>query len=128
NPRAADDRPRGIIANPNCTTMAAMPTLQALHAKAGLSRLKVATYQAVSGSGVSGVTELAEQTRRGVDRMEELALDGSAVDLGEPSTYVKPIAFNVLAMAGSIVDDGWDETDEEQKLRNESRKILDLPD
>lgn len=128
NPQAAAQRPRGIIANPNCTTMAVMPALQALHAKAGLARLRVATYQAVSGSGVAGVAELAQQVRAGADRMEELALDGSAVDLGEPGVYVRPIAFNVLAMAGSLVDDGSGETDEEQKLRHESRKILGLPD
>ncbi|WP_193105947.1 aspartate-semialdehyde dehydrogenase [Brachybacterium sp. FME24] len=128
NPQAINDLPRGIIANPNCTTMAAMPALKALHDEAGLARLKVATYQAVSGSGVAGVAELAEQVRAGVDEVEKLALDGSAVDLGEPSTYVKPIAFNVLAMAGSLVDDGSGETDEEQKLRHESRKILGLPD
>ena len=128
NPQAMADRPRGIIANPNCTTMAAMPTLKALHAESGLARVKVATYQAVSGSGVDGVAELASQVRAGADRMEELALDGSAVDLGTPSTYVAPIAFNVLAMAGGLVDDGTGETDEEQKLRHESRRILELPE
>lgn len=128
NPEAAAERPKGIIANPNCTTMAAMPALRALHAEAGLSRLKVATYQAVSGSGVAGVKELAEQVRAGVDSMEELALDGGAVDLGEPGVYAAPIAFNVLAHAGNFVDDGSGETDEEQKLRHESRKILGLPD
>ena len=128
NPQAMAERPRGIIANPNCTTMAAMPTLKALHAEAGLARLKVATYQAVSGSGVDGVAELASQVRAGADRMEELALDGSAVDLGSPSTYVAPIAFNVLAMAGGPADDGTGEPDEEQKLRNESRRILELPE
>lgn len=128
NPEALVNPPRGIIANPNCTTMAAMPALKALHDEAGVARLKIATYQAVSGSGVAGVAELAEQVRAGVDDVEELAIDGSAVDLGEPSVYVKPIAFNVLAMAGSLVDDGSGETDEEQKLRHESRKILGLPD
>ncbi len=128
NPVAIAQRPKGIIANPNCTTMAAMPALKALHEEAGLERLRVATYQAVSGSGVKGVAELASQVRAGADRMEELALDGSAVELGEPSCYIKPIAFNALAMAGSLVDDGSGETDEEQKLRHESRKILSLPD
>ncbi|MEE1650701.1 aspartate-semialdehyde dehydrogenase [Brachybacterium sp. J144] len=128
NPQAIESAPRGIIANPNCTTMAAMPALKALHDEAGLARLKVSTYQAVSGSGVAGVAELAGQVRAGADEMEKLALDGSAVSLGEPSTYVAPIAFNVLAMAGNLVDDGSGETDEEQKLRNESRKILGLPD
>src|SRR5699024_1945727 len=120
--------PLGYIDNPNCTPMAAMPTLKALHCEAGLARLKVATYQAVSGSGVAGVAELAGQVRKGVDDLEELAIDGSAVDLGEPEVYVKPIAFNVVAVAGNLMDDGTGETDEEQKLRNESRKILGLPD
>ncbi|MCG7309817.1 aspartate-semialdehyde dehydrogenase [Brachybacterium sp. ACRRE] len=128
NPEAIADRPRGIIANPNCTTMAAMPALKALHSVAGLARLKVATYQAVSGSGVAGVKELAAQVRAAADHLEELALDGSAVELPAPETYVKPIAFNALAYAGNLVEDGSGETDEEQKLRNESRRILNLPD
>ncbi|MCS6711492.1 aspartate-semialdehyde dehydrogenase [Brachybacterium sp. EF45031] len=128
NPQAAEERPLGIIANPNCTTMAAMPALKVLHDAAGLTRLIVSTYQAVSGSGVKGVQELAGQIRTGADHLEDLALDGAAVDLGEPQVYVKPIAYNVLAMAGSLVDDGSGETDEEQKLRHESRKILGIPD
>ncbi len=128
NPADLENRPKGIIANPNCTTMAAMPALKVLSDEAGLERMKVATYQAVSGSGVKGVAELAAQLRAGADRMEELALDGSAVELGQPAAYVAPIAFNVLAMAGSLVDDGSGETDEEQKLRHESRKILGLPE
>jgi aspartate-semialdehyde dehydrogenase len=128
NPEAIAQRPRGIIANPNCTTMAAMPALKALHAVAGLARLRVATYQAVSGSGVAGVQELAAQVRAAAGNLEELALDGSAIELPAPETYVKPIAFNALAYAGNLVEDGSGETDEEQKLRNESRRILDLPD
>ena len=121
--------PKGIIANPNCTTMAAMPVLKPLADAAGLKRLVVSTYQAVSGSGVAGVRELAEQIRKGAEAdLERLALDGEAVDLGAPNKYVANIAYNVLAMAGSVVDDGTNETDEEQKLRNESRKILGLPD
>jgi aspartate-semialdehyde dehydrogenase len=128
NPEAIGDLPRGIIANPNCTTMAAMPALKTLHDEAGLARLKVATYQAVSGSGVAGVAELAGQVRQGVDEVESLALDGSSVDLGEPGVYAKPIAYNVVALAGNLVDDGSGETDEEQKLRHESRKILGIPD
>ncbi|GAP80279.1 MULTISPECIES: aspartate-semialdehyde dehydrogenase [Brachybacterium] len=128
NPEQITAPERGIIANPNCTTMAAMPTLKALHDEAGLARLKVATYQAVSGSGVAGVAELAAQVRKGVDHVEELALDGSAVDLGEPEVYQAPIAYNVVALAGNLMDDGTGETDEEQKLRNESRRILGLPD
>ncbi|GAA3509577.1 aspartate-semialdehyde dehydrogenase [Georgenia daeguensis] len=129
NPHAMADRPKGIIANPNCTTMAAMPTLKVLHAEAGLERLVVSTYQAVSGSGVAGVQELEGQVRAAVEQdLTGLALDGSAVAFPEPQKYVAPIAFDVVALAGSIVDDGSEETDEEQKLRNESRKILELPD
>ncbi|SDT05713.1 aspartate semialdehyde dehydrogenase [Brevibacterium siliguriense] len=128
NPDALDEPPKGIIANPNCTTMAAMPVLKALHDKAGLSRLIVATYQAVSGSGLSGVEELAGQLEAGLPDARKLTTDGNAVNLPEPNNYVEPIAFNVLPMAGSVVDDGQNETDEEKKLRNESRKILGLPD
>jgi aspartate-semialdehyde dehydrogenase len=106
-----------IIANPNCTTMAAMPVLKPLHDEAGLTRIVASTYQAVSGSGVAGV-----------EKADELAYDGSAVTFPAPAVYVAPIAFNVLPMAGSVVDDGSFETDEEQKLRNESRKILGIPD
>ena len=128
NPEDAFDPPKGIIANPNCTTMAAMPVLKPLSDAAGLSRLKVATYQAVSGSGGAGVAELDGQAKAVTEQAAGLAFDGAAVDFPEPSTYVRPIAYNVLPMAGSIVDDGSLETDEEQKLRNESRKILHLPD
>jgi aspartate-semialdehyde dehydrogenase len=119
---------RGIIANPNCTTMAAMPVLKPLHDEAGLTRLIVSTYQAVSGSGVAGVDELAHGVAEAGDKARELAYDGAAISFPEPVKYVEPIAYNVLPMAGSIVDDGLNETDEEQKLRHESRKILGLPD
>jgi aspartate-semialdehyde dehydrogenase len=119
---------KGIIANPNCTTMAAMPVLAPLHHEAGLVRLVVSTYQAVSGAGLSGVDELDKQVRQVVDRAAELTHDGAAVGFPEPEKFARPIAFNVLPLAGSIVDDGSFETDEEQKLRNESRKILDIPD
>jgi len=128
NPDAAAHRPKGIIANPNCTTMAAMPVLRPLHAEAGLVSMVVATYQAVSGSGLAGVAELDEQVRKVADRASELAFDGEAVQLPAPRLYARSIAFNVLPLAGSIVDDGSDETDEEQKLRNESRKILGIPE
>jgi aspartate-semialdehyde dehydrogenase len=127
NPDAAAHRPKGIIANPNCTTMAAMPVLRPLHAEAGLVSMVVATYQAVSGSGLGGVAELDEQVRKVADRAAELAFDGAAVQIPAPRLYARSIAFNVLPLAGSIVDDGSDETDEEQKLRNESRKILGIP-
>jgi len=118
---------KGIIANPNCTTMAAMPALKPLHDEADLVRMVASTYQAVSGSGGAGVDELDKQARQVVDRAVDLVHDGSAVQYPKPEKYVAPIAFNVLPMAGSLVDDGSFETDEEQKLRNESRKILGIP-
>ncbi|MDQ1045626.1 aspartate-semialdehyde dehydrogenase [Streptomyces sp. V4I2] len=127
NPHTIVDRPKGIIANPNCTTMAAMPVLKPLHEEAGLEALVVATYQAVSGSGLAGVAELHGQAQKVVADADKLTHDGSAVDFPEPQVYKRPIAFNVLPLAGSIVDDGLNETDEEQKLRNESRKILEIP-
>ena len=127
NPEDAVTAPKGIIANPNCTTMAAMPVLKPLHDAAGLQRLTVATYQAVSGSGVKGVEALATQVTETTDP-RALALDGSLERPEDPAPYVAPIAYNVVALAGSIVDDGSLETDEEQKLRNESRKILHLPE
>jgi aspartate-semialdehyde dehydrogenase len=128
NPEAAKQRPKGIIANPNCTTMAAMPVLSPLHREAGLTGLVVASYQAVSGSGLGGVAELNEQAGKAIESdASRLTFDGDAVDFPPPEKYKRPIAFNVLPMAGSIVDDGLDETDEEQKLRNESRKILGIP-
>ena len=128
NPEDAIRPPKGIIANPNCTTMAAMPVLAPLHRAAGLVRLQIATYQAVSGSGGAGVAELDGQAKAVVDRASELTFDGHSVDFPEPIAYVKPIAYNVLPLAGSIVEDGTGETEEEQKLRNESRKILHIPD
>ncbi len=128
NPQDAQDTPKGIIANPNCTTMAAMPVLGALHAEAGLKRLHVSSYQAVSGSGLAGVKALAEQVRENLDVLEQLVTDGSALEVEDLGPYVEPIAFNALPLAGKIVDDGSLETDEEQKLRNESRKILHIPD
>ncbi|MEU4088136.1 aspartate-semialdehyde dehydrogenase [Streptomyces aureus] len=127
NPHAIADRPKGIIANPNCTTMAAMPVLKPLHEEAGLEALVATTYQAVSGSGVAGVAELHGQALKVVGEADRLTHDGEAVDFPEPQVYKRPIAFNVLPLAGSIVDDGLNETDEEQKLRNESRKILEIP-
>jgi aspartate-semialdehyde dehydrogenase len=128
NPHAVKDRPKGIIANPNCTTMAAMPALKPLHDAARLVSMVVATYQAVSGAGREGVDELDEQVRQVADRAAELTFDGSAVAVPAPRKFPQPIAFNVVPLAGSIVDDGSAETDEEQKLRNESRKILEIPD
>jgi aspartate-semialdehyde dehydrogenase len=126
--RDAHRRPKGIIANPNCTTMAAMPVLKVLHDEAQLVRIVVSTYQAVSGSGLAGVDELAAQARAVIDGAERLVHDGGALDFPAPSKYVAPIAFNVVPLAGSLVDDGSGETDEDQKLRSESRKILGIPD
>ncbi|MCM3697244.1 aspartate-semialdehyde dehydrogenase [Microbacterium oleivorans] len=130
NPHAIEDLPKGIIANPNCTTMAAMPVLKPLHVEAGLVRLTVSTYQAVSGSGLAGAEELLGQVESVVAQGGAIGLvhDGAAVDFPAPQKYVAPIAFNVIPFAGNLVDDGEDETDEEKKLRNESRKILELPE
>lgn len=130
NPDDLDDIPLGIVANPNCTTMAAMPVLGPLNDLAGLVRLHVSSYQAVSGSGGKGLTELDGQLRGGyaAGDPKDLALDGSSLALPDPQVYAVPVAFNVVPLAGSIVDDGSLETDEEQKLRHESRKILHLPD
>ena len=125
---ARDSRPKGIIANPNCTTMAAMPVLKVLHDEAQLVRLIVSSYQAVSGTGLAGVAELAEQARAVIDDAEQLVHDGSALQFPEPKAYVAPIAFNVVPLAGKLVDDDSGETDEDQKLRSESRKILGIPD
>ncbi|WP_328321428.1 aspartate-semialdehyde dehydrogenase [Kribbella sp. NBC_00382] len=128
NPGDLDHLPKGIVANPNCTTMAAMPVLAPLHREARLTRLIVSTYQAVSGSGGVGVRELEEQTQALAADAGRLALGTDGITLPQPSVYAGPIAFNVLPLAGSIVADGTGETDEEQKLRNESRKILHIPD
>ncbi len=128
NPHTLDAIPKGIVANPNCTTMAAMPVLKPLHAAAGLRRLVASTYQAVSGAGLTGVEELDEQVRKVVDGAAALTYDGAAVEFPTPSKFARPIAFNVLPLAGKIVDDGSGETDEEQKFRNETRKILEIPD
>ena len=129
NPHAIKNRPKGIIANPNCTTMAAIPVLKALHDEAQHTRLIVSTYQAVSGSGLKGVQELDQQIRAGAKSdLTKLVTNGEAIEFPDNGVYVNPIAFDVVALAGSIVDDGSNETDEEQKLRNESRKILEIPD
>ena len=130
NPHAIAEARKGIIANPNCTTMAAMPALKALDAAAGLERLIVSTYQAVSGSGLAGAEELLGQVEGVLAQGDTLRLvhDGSSIDFPQPDKYIAPIAFDVIPFAGNLVDDGWNETDEEKKLRNESRKILELPD
>ena len=129
NPDETKNPPKGIIANPNCTTMAAMPALKVLHDAAGLTRLIVSTYQAVSGAGLKGGAELAGQVATASESdLMYLVHDGSAIDMGQPAVFPEPIAFNVVPFAGNLVDDGANETDEEKKLRNESRKILGIPD
>ncbi|GAA1742913.1 aspartate-semialdehyde dehydrogenase [Microbacterium paludicola] len=130
NPHAIAEAVKGIIANPNCTTMAAMPVLKVLDAEAGLERLTVSTYQAVSGSGLAGANELLGQVEAVLAQDDVLGLvhDGSAVEFPAPEKYVAPIAFGVIPFAGNLVEDGLNETDEEKKLRNESRKILELPE
>jgi aspartate-semialdehyde dehydrogenase len=128
NVGALDHIAKGIVANPNCTTMVCMPVLAPLHAEAGLVRLVASTYQAVSGAGGAGVDELEGQARAVIDKAGELVFDGSAVPFPAPRKFTAPIAFNVLPLAGNLVDDGAGETDEEHKFRNESRKILGIAD
>jgi aspartate-semialdehyde dehydrogenase len=129
NPHAIDNAVKGIIANPNCTTMAAMPVLGPLHTEAGLKRMQIATYQAVSGAGLSGGEELADQVNAAVSQnLLGLVHDGSSVSMPPAEKFPANIAFNVIPQAGNFVDDGLGETDEEKKLRNESRKILEIPD
>jgi aspartate-semialdehyde dehydrogenase len=127
NPDELDSTPKGIVANPNCTTMAAMPVLMPLHREAELRRMIASTYQAVSGSGLAGVAELDEQVRKVADTAGALTFDGAAVEFPAPQKYPLPIAFNVIPLNFKLVDDGSGDTDEERKLRDESRKILGLP-
>jgi aspartate-semialdehyde dehydrogenase len=126
NPSALNSIPKGIVANPNCTTMAAMPVLKPLHDAAGLRRLIASTYQAVSGAGVAGVQELETQTREAGAESATLMRDGAAVDFPQPRKWAVPIAFNVVPLNYRLVEDGY--TEEEVKLRDESRKILAIPD
>lgn len=119
--------PKGIIANPNCTTMVAMPVLKPLHDAAGLRKLRISSYQAASGAGRAGVEALANQILAAGGGAAELTFDGTAGrSAGGP--FAEALAYNVIAMCGTFADDGSGETDEEQKLRNESRKILEIPD
>ena len=128
NAAALADIPKGIVANPNCTTMVAMPVLAPLHREAGLRRLVISTYQAVSGAGGAGVAELEEQLVKTAERAAALTFDGTAVEFPPPAAFAGPVAHNVLPVAGRLLDDGSEETNEEQKLRDESRKILGIPD
>jgi aspartate-semialdehyde dehydrogenase len=127
NAEALSRIPKGIVANPNCTTMVAMPVLKPLDELAGLRRIVASTYQAVSGAGLAGTAELDEQVRKVADGAAALAHDGRAVELPAPSKFPAPVAFNVIPVAGKLVEDGSEETNEEQKFRDESRKILGLP-
>ncbi|MFZ6711514.1 aspartate-semialdehyde dehydrogenase [Undibacterium sp. TC9W] len=126
NPHDLANIPKGIIANPNCTTMAAMPVLKPLHDKAVLRRLVVSTYQAVSGGGVAGVEELASQMQKAGDDCTRLVNDGEGIDFPAPKKWQVPIAYNVVPYNYQVVEDGY--TEEEIKLRNESRKILGIPE
>ena len=127
NPHALREIRKGIVANPNCTTMAAMPVLKPLHTEAGLIRLIASTYQAVSGGGAAGVADLESQILAVGEKSAALATDGEALAFPAPQKFSAPIAFNVLPFAGAYSgDEGW--TDEEIKLTNESRKILEIPD
>ena len=124
NDHALASIPKNIVANPNCTTMAAMAVLKALHTEAGLTRLVASTYQAVSGTGPTGVAALEEQTAKIGANAGALTFDGEAADISDFGPYKAPIAFNVLSIAGALVDD---ETNEEKKFRDESQKILEIP-
>ena len=128
NSHALDDAPKKIIANPNCTTMVAMPVLKPLHLEAGLLKLIVSTYQATSGAGLSGVQELRDQVREAGESAIQLTHDGTAVTFSPGSSFPTPIAFNVVPFCGSLIDDQLEETNEERKLRDESRKILEIQD
>jgi aspartate-semialdehyde dehydrogenase len=128
NGHALDTIPKGIVANPNCTTMVAMPVLKPLDAEAGLRTLVVSTYQAVSGGGLAGTAELDEQIRKVGEGAPALAMSGTAVDFPSPHVFPATVAYNVVPFAGTLVDDGLHETTEEHKLRDESRKILELPE
>ncbi len=128
NPDALDHMGKGIVANPNCTTMVTMPVLAPLHREATLRRLVISTYQAVSGAGLAGAQELEEQLAKTVEAAPALTFDGAGVDFPPPSVFPGPVAYNVLPHAGRFLEDGTGETNEEQKLRDESRKILGIPD
>jgi len=128
NSHALDSIPKNIVANPNCTTMVAMPVMKPLDLEAGLRSMTVTTFQAVSGAGLAGTAELDEQIRKIGDGASALTMSGTAVEFPPAEKFPEPIAYNVIPFAGSLVDDGLGETDEEQKLRNESRKILELPE
>jgi aspartate-semialdehyde dehydrogenase len=126
NPHALDRLPKGIIANPNCTTMAAMPVLKPLHDRANLMRLTVSTYQAASGAGIEGIKVLSNQLKAGLKGdVEGLALSPEAAPLPPPEKWAVLLAFNVVPLNYKLMEEGY--TEEELKLRDETRKILDIP-
>lgn len=128
NPGDLDVIPKNIVANPNCTTMAIMPVMKPLSDAFGLKRLIVSSYQAVSGAGRAGVEQLMNEAKAAIEQgADKLVFGGDAVEFPEPTKIVRTIAFNEVPFIGALADDGSEETDEEQKLRNESRKILHLP-
>jgi aspartate-semialdehyde dehydrogenase len=126
------DRPRGIISNPNCTTLSMMAAVGALHRKFGLTELVVASYQAASGAGQAGIDRLYAE----LEAVAGKHVGSRAGDVGEAleaaglstadSPFPAPLAMNVVPWAGSLKEDGW--ASEELKVRNESRKIMGIPD
>ena len=131
NPAQVRNRPKGIISNPNCTTLTMIDALGALHAGWGLKELVVSSYQAASGAGKSGIDRLYDEMEvlSGNRELGQHAGDVRAAvsdKLGEDSPFPAPLAMNVVPWAGSLKDDGW--SSEELKVRNESRKILGIPD
>ncbi|MGH8793079.1 MAG: aspartate-semialdehyde dehydrogenase [Stackebrandtia sp.] len=128
NPEAVRRRPKGIVANANCTTLALIPSLAALNSAFGLESMTVASYQAASGSGVAGVNALYDQIAAvGGNRDIGFAAEDVRAALGDDAADVfgAPLALNVVPKVGGWKDGGW--TSEELKVRNETRKILDLP-
>jgi aspartate-semialdehyde dehydrogenase len=126
NPEAAAVRPKGIIANPNCTTMALMVPVKPLHDAFGLVSMVVSSYQAAGGAGQSGIDELLATHAAFEGRTEELQHDGAAAEASVATqTFARPLAYNVVPFIGSYREDRY--TDEERKLVDESRKILGIP-
>ncbi len=127
NPHDAMRRPKGIIANPNCTTLSLIVAVAALHRAFGLEEMVVASYQAASGAGQAGIDTLYAQLEKtaGSRALGQRAGDLRAA-VGDFGPFPAPLALNVVPWAGSLKDDGW--SSEELKVRNESRKILGLPD
>jgi aspartate-semialdehyde dehydrogenase len=127
NPGALDRIGKGIVANPNCTTMAIMPPLKALHDEFGLRAMVATSFQAAGGAGQKGMDELVAQVPAMMEDTARLATDGASMaSRVQASVHAKPLAFNVVPLLGSDTGNGY--TDEEMKLQNESRKILDIPD